>query len=277
MAYKCMDINNKMAIFVLSCDKYQDVWDEFFNLKDRYWKDSNFQWYLVTESVIYNRPGVITLNSEGNWSTRYRNAVNSVKAKYICSYLDDYFITDTIDNDRINHLVGFMEENKVSFLNMDDGFDHIQCTTGLKIYSDGFVEIPRHMPYGVDTAGAIWDREYLLEKLGEGDYSAWQFELERCNEAKTKEGLSGKLLLEQKQSLNICKIPVIIQGAYYPPAIRFFKKKGYNINCHNRRIMSQWDVFVYWLKRRCSKSKYGRKFLKWVGTHFFGLEFVSKN
>ncbi len=272
-----MAINEKMAIFVLSCDKYKDVWDEFFNLRDRFWNDCNFQWYLVTESLKYNRKGVITLNSEGDWSTRYRNAVKRVKSKYICSFLDDYFITENVNNDRINRLLEFMEDNKVSFLNMDDGFDHIQNTPGLQQFSEGYLIIPKHIEYGVDTAGAIWDRAYLLEKLGEGDYSAWQFELDRCNEAKTEEGLSGLLLLEQKQSLNISKIPVIIQGAYYPPAIKFFKKKGYNINCHGRRVMSQWDVFVYWLKRKFAKSKIGRKFLKWIGAKVFKIQFVSKD
>ena len=266
-----------MAIFVLTCDKYQDVWDEFFNLRDRYWANNNFQWYVVTEHLTCNRAGVKTINSIGDWSTRYRNAVNSVDAKYICSFLDDYFITEEVDNERINHLLDFMKEHQVSFLNMDDGFNHIQNTPNLNQYCEGFLEIPRHMAYGVDTAGAIWDRDYLLEKLGDGDYSAWQFELDRCNESKTEEGLSGKILLDQKQSLNISKIPVIIQGAYYPPAIKFFKKKGYNINCHDRRVMSQWDVFVYWLKRKFSRSKHGRRFLKWMGTKVFKIQFVSKD
>lgn len=272
-----MELNDKMAVFVLSCDKYHDVWDEFFNLKDRYWTNCNFQWYLITESLIYNRPDVKTLNFKGDWSTRLRNALNEVNNPYICTFLEDYFICDTIDNERINRLAHFMEEHKVSFLNMDDGFNHIQNTPNLEQYCEDILVIPNHMQYGVDTAGAIWNRDYLLEKLGEGDYSAWQFELDRCNEAKTEEGLTGKLLLDQKQSLNISKIPVIIQGAYYPPAIRYFKKKGYKINCRERRIMSQWDVFVYWLKRRCSHSKYGRKFMKWVGKHLFGLEFVSND
>lgn len=271
-----METNNKMAIFVLSCDKYQDVWDEFFNLRDRYWSDCNFQWYLVTESLTCNREGVKTLNFNGDWSTRFRNAVKSVDVKYICSFLEDYFITEKVDNERINRLVTFMEEHGVSFLNMDDGFNHIQKTPNIKQYCEGILEIPKHKKYGVDTAGAIWDRDYLLEKLGDGDYSAWQFELDRCNEAKSKEGLSGLLLLDQKQSLNISKIPVIIQGAYYPPAIKYFKERGYDINCHNRRIMSNWDVFVYWLKRKCGKLKHGRKFMKWVGTKFFKLQFVSE-
>lgn len=272
-----MELSDKMVIFVLTCDKYQDVWDDFFNLRDRYWSDCNFQWYIVTESLTCSRGGVQTLNSDGNWSTRYRNAVKIVNAKYICSFLDDYFITDKIDNERINHLVDFMEKHKVSYLNMDDGFDHIQKTPGLEQYCEDILMIPKHKKYGVDTAGAIWDREYLLEKLGDGDYSAWQFELDRCNEAESEEGLSGLLLLDQKQSLNISKIPVIIQGAYYPPALKYFKERGYVINCYERKIMTTWDVFVYWLKRKCAKLKYGRRFMKWVGTKFFKIQFVSKD
>lgn len=272
-----MEINNKMVIFVLSCDKYQDVWDEFFNLKDRFWADCNFQWYVITESLTCDREGVKTINSDGDWSTRFRNAVKSVDAKYICSFLEDYFITEKIDNGRINQLVEFMEKHKVSFLNMDDGFNHIQKTPNIKQYCEDILIIPKHMNYGVDTAGAIWNRNYLLEKLGDGDYSAWQFELDRCNEAKTEEGLSGLILLDQKQSLNISKIPVIIQGAYYPPALKYFEGLGYIINCHGRKVMSRWSVFIYWLKRKCSKSKHGRKLLKWVGNHVLGLQFVSKN
>ena len=271
-----MEINEKMAIFVLSCDKYQDVWDNFFELKDRYWKDCNFQWYLVTEHIIYNRPDVITLNNPGDWSTRLRNAVNRVKSRYICTFLEDYFICDTIDNKRINQLVDFMGKERVSFLNMDDGFNHIQNTPELSHYCEDMLIIPKHLEYGVDTAGAIWDRNYLLEKLGDGDYSAWQFELDRCIEAKTEEGLSGNLLLDQKQSLNISKIPVIIQGAYFPKALKYFKSIGYSVDCHNRRVMSKWDVFIYWLKQRCSRSKHGRRLMKWIGKNVLGLTFVSE-
>ena len=266
-----------MSIFVLSCDRYEDVWDNFFVIKDHYWPDCNFQWYLVTESKQYNRNNVITLNGEGNWSTRYRKAVEAVDSNYICSFLDDYFIDAKVDNDRINKLVEFMEENKVSFLNMDDGFNHIQKHPNLEQFSKDILVIPPHMKYAVDTAGAIWDRNYLLEKLGKGDYSAWQFELDRCIEATSEKGISGRILLDQKQSLHISKIPVIIQGAYYPPALKHFEQGGVFIDTKNRRIMSQWDVFVYWLKRKCAKAKHGRKLLKWVGTHVFNIQFVSKN
>ena len=272
-----MELNAKMVIMVLSCDKYEDVWDNFFSIKDKFWPDCNFQWYLVTESKHYHRNDVITINSEGNWSTRLRNAVRSVNSKYICTFLDDYFIVDAVDNGHINYLVDYVDEHKVSFLNMDDGFDHIQRNPGLQEYDDNLLIIPKHLHYGIDTAGAIWDKDFLLEKLGDGDYSAWQFELDRCIEADSPEGLDGLLLLDKKQSLNISKIPVIIQGAYYPPALKFFRDKGIQIDCRNRRIMSPWDVFVYWLKRKCAKAKHGRKFLKWVGTHVFKIQFVSKD
>lgn len=266
-----------MVIFVLSCDKYKDVWEEFFNLRDRYWPDANFSWYLVTESEVCDRKDVSTIVGGGDWSTRLRNAVNKVDAPYICTFLDDYFISSRVDNQLINDRLKLMMEYKVSFLNMDDGFDHIQKMPNLEAFCENVIRIPKHAAYGVDTAGAIWDRNYLLETLGDGDYSAWQFELDRCNEAKTEDGLKGLILLDKCQPLNISKIPVIIQGAYYPPALRFFKKKGYVVNCHGRRVMSSWDVFVYWLKRTCSKAKHGRKLMKWLGTRVLGIQFVSKD
>ncbi len=266
-----------MVVFVLSCDKYRDVWDEFFNLKDKFWPDSDFEWYVVTESVQYERDGVKTITGGGDWSTRLRNAVHAVKADYICTFLDDYFITENIDNQLIHDRVEFMRTHQVSFLNMDDGFDHIRHADGLEPFDKDFVKIPKHLAYGVDTAGAIWDREYLLQTLGDGDYSAWQFELDRCKEAASEEGLKGLILMDLLQPLHISKIPVIIQGAYYPPAIRFFKKQGYVINCHDRKVMSTWDVFVYWLKRKGSGMKHGRKFMKWVGRKVFGLTFVSED
>lgn len=272
-----MELNDKMSIFVLSCDKYEDVWDNFFAIKDKFWPDCNFKWYLVTESKQYHRKDVTTINASGNWSTRYRKAVEFVDTPYICSFLDDYFIVSPVDNQRINNLVDFLTIHKVSYLNLDDGFNHIQKTPNLQHFSEDIVVIPAHMKYGVDTAGAIWDRNYLLEKLGNGDYSAWQFELDRCIEADSEAGLNGTLLLDQKQSLNISKIPVIIQGAYYPPALEDFKKRGVIIDVKDRTVMSSWDVFVYWLKRRCAKAKHGRKFLKWVGTNVFNIQFVSKN
>lgn len=273
-----MEYNNKMSIVVLSCDAYSDLWDDFFNLKEKYWPNCNFQCYLVNNSKQYNREGIIVINGgDKDWSSRFRIAIEQIESPYICTFLEDYFISATIDNNLINELLDFSEENKVSFLNLDDGFQHIINLKNKEYYSHNQIIIPKHLKYGVDTAGAIWDKQYLLRKLGKGDYSAWQFEKDRCIEALSNEGIDGLILCDDRKPLNISVIPVVIQGKFYPPAIKFFKNKGYNINYSQRKIMTKKEIFMYKLKIRCAKIKYGRTLIKKIASTFLGYKFVTED
>ena len=218
-----MDIN--LSILVLSCDAYHDIWDNFFALKEKFWPDCPYKTYLVTESVDYCREGVQIIKAgNGNWSSRYRRAVESIPTPYICPFLEDFFISAPIDTSRIGEILDYVLKNDIDFLNMDDSFDNI-LSKNLEVVDCYYAKIPKHLLYGVDTATSIWKKSHLLKTIGEGDYSAWQFELDRCNEAKSIEGIPGKIYIDLRQSLNVTKIPVVIQGKYYPLAIKFFKKK----------------------------------------------------
>ncbi len=267
-----------LSILVLSCDNYHDIWDNFFDLKEKYWPDCPFQTYLVTESYNYHREGVTIIHAaEGNWSTRYRYAVSQIQTPYICPFLEDFFISDTIETSKIMEILQFVVKNKVDFINMDDGFCNILKRPNLQIVDQFYAIIPKHLPYGVDTAASIWNKEYLLKTLGEEDYSAWQFELDRCLEAKTTEGIAGNIYLDLRQTLNVSKIPVVIQGKYYPLALKFFKKKGFNINVGNRLIMTNFECIVYYMKRKGAGLKFGKKPLKYMAHKLFGMNFVSKD
>ena len=273
------EYKDKMAMLVLSCDKYSDIWNDFFNLKERFWPDCPFYWYIVTESLDYNRDHVSTIKcgNEMNWAGRFRKAVQTVGTPYIGLYLEDYFIKAPIDNTRILYLLNLMEKDKVSFLNMGNVFHHIVHLPNPQYYADHLIIIPQHLRYGIDTAAAIWDKEYLLEKLGTEDYSAWEFESDRCNEAASENGLEGLILCDDQLSFNVSEIPVVIQGDFYPDAIKFFKEEiGYEIQS-KRRVMSRLNVMKYKFKIKMSHAKHGRKFLKWIGAHVFGYHFFTED
>lgn len=271
--------SDKMVMLLLSCDKYSDVWDDFFNLKELFWPDCEYQWRIVTESKDYIRENVSTIKcgTELNWAGRFRKAVQSVDSPYIGIYLEDYFIKSPIDNAKIMGFVEMMEKDHVSFLNLGNVFHHILRQPNLEYYTEHLVKIPQHLRYGIDTAAAIWDKNYLLEKLGEGDYSAWKFESDRCAEAASEKGLGGLILCDDELSFNVSEIPVIIQGVFYPEAIKYFHDVvGYDI-LSKRKIMSKKDVMRYKFKTRMSHVKYGRKFLKWIGTHVMGYKFFTED
>lgn len=272
-----MEKDNRMSIFVLSCDKYSDVWDYFFMAKEQYWKDCKYDTYLVTERKSYNRDGVKVLNFEGDWSTRLRKAAESVNSKYICIYLEDSLIHEPINNQIIEDDIDFAEKNHVDFFNLEDPFDVKAKIKDKEYVSDHIYKIPAHTPYGVDTAAAMWDREYLIKMLGTEDYNAWKFEMIFCDLAKTEEGTPGVLLCDDRKPLNVTPVPVVIFGRYFPPAIKYFKKKGIIIKPEGRGVMSYWDVFLYRSKQYFSGATHGRKILKWIGHNIFGLDFVSKD
>lgn len=267
----------QLSLLVLSCDKYSDLWDDFFNLKDRFWPDCEFKWYIVTETNDFNRPDVdvIKCGKDLNWAGRVRYAVNLLDTQYIGIFLDDYFIKSTINNTRIKEYLDIMISDKVSFLNLGNVFHHITNLPDKKYYKDHLIIIPNHLKYGIDTSAAIWDREYLLEKLGDEDYSAWKFEVDRCEEASTEAGFGGLILCDDLLSFNVSEIPVVIQGTLYPEAIKYFASNlGYNIQSQRKR-MSYVNVLRYKLKVRMSRVKRGHRFLKWIGSHLLGYKFFS--
>lgn len=271
--------NEKLTMLLLSCDRYSDVWDDFFNLKERFWPDCEYQWRIVTESKDYTRESVSTIKCgfELNWAGRFRKAVQSVDSPYIGIYLEDYFIKSPIDNAKIKGFVDLMEKDNVSFLNLGNVFHHILRQPNLEHYTEHLVKIPQHLRYGIDTAAAIWDKNYLLEKLGGGDYSAWKFESDRCAEAASEKGFGGLILCDDELSFNVSEIPVIIQGMFYPEAIKYFREVvGYDI-LSRRKVMSKKDVLKYKFKTKMSHATHGRKVLKWIGTHVMGYKFFTED
>ena len=273
------EYDENLSILVLSCDAYSDLWEDFFNLRDKYWIDNTIRWYIVTESKDYKRNGVsmIHCGKDMNWAGRFRRAVEIVTTPYVGIFLEDYFITDMVNINRVKSLVELMKQEGVSYLNVGDVFGNIIHMSNKEYYADNLIRIPNHMRYGISTVSAIWERTFLLQKLGDGDYSAWQFEIDRCHEAASPQGLGGFLLCDEKRSFNVSTIPVVIQGKFYPEAITYFKHRGYNIDTSKRAIMSIKQVFLYKLKARMSKIKFLRKQLKWIGSNILGLRFFTKD
>ena len=265
-----MESKDKMTMLVLSCDKYSDLWDDFFTIRDMFWPDCPYKWYVVTESVDYSHKGVevIKCGRELNWAGRFRKAVQNVTSNYIGLFLDDYFITETINTNLIQELLNSMEKDNISLINTSDVFHTILDNKKLQYYAPHLIRIPDNLPYGISTASAIWNRDYLLDKIGEGDYSAWQFEIDRYNEAKTV-GYGGLLLCDDRMPFHVSEIPVVTQGMYTPASIKYFAKKGVTINSNGRAVMSTWDYFIFNLKLKLSKVKTGKRFFRWIGKTFF--------
>lgn len=275
-------MENKLSILVLSCDEYCDIWNDFFSLRDTFWPNTDMKWYLVTESINFSHPNVEVIHTgKGlNWTGRLRHAVNYVNTKYIGWYLEDFFITEKVDNSLIFQLVEKMDDENIDYINMSDVFySLVKMPEKHEYYDKHLLIIPNHKKYGISTASALWRGSYLLDILGNDDKNAWEFEIDLCKKAISKEGFSGRIFCDDRMPFNVTKIPVVIQGKYNPKAIEYFARKGFRIHVGNRGLMSKKDVFVFEFNDAVRKIlrdyPHLSKVIKWLAQNIFRIKFFT--
>ena len=186
----------------------------------------------------------------------------------MCLLLEDFFISDKVDNGEIEKIVDFMEKENIVYYKLQ---------TFSKLKSDKYKKIPYlteikdDKKYGVSLLAAIWKKEDLLKMIGGGDYNAWRFEIMR-NEEKSH-NLSGKCVYDNRDVLHICH--GVVKGKYLPQAIKAMKKKGYILNSSNEReILSFKERFEFklklYIKNMCPESLYDtvKKTGKKIGFRF---------
>lgn len=268
-------ITDQLSILVMSCDKYYGIWDDFFNLKEKFWPDCPYKTYLATDSREYAREGVETIHF-GNireWSKCVRSAVSSIKTPYVCLWLEDALICRKIDSAVIESDLEYVLDNRVDYFcieikrrfnpaEMSEVAPHIRV-------------IDPHQRYGVDTAVAIWERNYFLDKLKK-DCDAWQFEVDRCSEAASPDGIKGITLYDERHPANVSEVEVLRRGELRPEAIAFFESIGYHLNTEDLPIMSKWNVFKEKVRQKASRIRFGRRILKRIGK-FLGFYIYTEN
>ena len=142
-----------MKILVMSCDKYEICWEPFFKLLDKYYK-GHPETYLLTETK--NCPYCKTINIQGSWTKRFKEALKQIDDNEILVMLDDFFIRKPVDIDRIN---------KIKFT------DDIICYNFELEYREPLIELKEwdiqknNQEYLNSCQPTIWNKKLLIERL----------------------------------------------------------------------------------------------------------------
>jgi hypothetical protein len=267
-------MDKKLSILIFSCDAYSDLWDNFFDCFEKFWHNNNYQCYLVNNFKNYERSGVNVLNAgSGDWSSRAKYALENVPSKYVLTFLEDYYLCDLVTSNEICNVVDYVINNKVDYYQLDktDKEDYFRWLTHDQ--KDYLFEIPKTRNYWVDTSVSIWDKSFFLELLGNEDYSAWKFELDRNIDAKYPKRYSDKICLFDCRSLITVRM-MVTQGKYDPDSLKLIELKYKKLEIGSRSIMSNKEVWRSKTIRFFSKMRYGRKITKYIARKL-GVKFVS--
>jgi hypothetical protein len=166
-----MNSSQKIAILVLSCDKYQSLWRLFFKRIHYFWPDCKYPLYLVTNHLTYDDNNVHTLKvgEDVDWTSNLLKALSFIEEDIILMLIEDAPLDAPVDSLRIDCLIDLFVKNSMCKLNLNNSLES-KKDVGL------FREVPPGAIYRTSLVPCLW-RKKVLESLLKRGESAWDFEI----------------------------------------------------------------------------------------------------
>ena len=266
---------NDVSVLIIGFDGYKDVWDHDIELMNKYWPDRP-RTYLANSMLNPNYENVEIINAGSNseWSKKVQVALNKIETTYVMLLLEDFFITDYVDNQQLESVMKMVETDGIKFYQILVQLVKQSWEKG-KPYKGNkeIIIIPSDKKYGINLQAAIWNKEFLRQTVGTGNYNAWEFEV---NQLGTEDYNKEKIeyLIDTRNILNITH--AVVQSKYLRSAKRKLRKLGIEISESERAQLCMLDNFKYELKlfMYSATPKVLVKPFKAVG-RFFKVDFVT--
>ncbi len=242
---------SEIAVLVVSCDKYSDLWRPFFTLFFRYWHSCPYPVYLLTNHQLYpdNRVTVLNIGEDVDWSSSLIKVLAELPQPYVLVLLEDYLFTDHTDTSRIQALAACMKQKNAACLRL------YPCPgPNVPLPDDSEVgEISKRALYLVSTQAALWNKRVLAGLLKSGE-SAWRFEIEGSRRA-------AEIALPFLSVKRTSPYPMpyfctgVVKGKWLRDAVNLCAKEGIRVDLAIRPLENPIDRFMRtWIYSAIVKS-----------------------
>ena len=211
-----------LDVLVMSCDSYNDTWLPFSILYNKYFPN-NYKTYIVTETKTCSY--FDTIKKTGAWTKRLREALCELDSEYVLLMLDDYFIHDKVDLERIKETLRLFDDKTATF-NFE--LDYRPS----KQYYENWNKQFNNQAYLNSTQPSIHNRLKLIERLDK-DQTPWEWELTKLDSKYYFFINDGKPIINTGYDLNH-KPWGIVQGKWSRETKELFDKEGIKIDYEKR-------------------------------------------
>ncbi|MBU1011373.1 MAG: hypothetical protein KKG99_00085 [Bacteroidetes bacterium] len=238
-----MDTKKKIAVLVLSCDKYSDLWPTFFNLFERFWPNCPYDVYLQTNYLVYQggkNVKSLTIGIDKTWSDGLKKSLmNLTKYEYVLILLEDMFLSANIDDNTLELIIDqfiIMDGNFITLINEPKPDRPVNKHFGI---------ISKNAMYRSTTTASLWKQSVLLDLLDDTE-NAWQFEKVGSKRSDKYEGFYSV-------NQDVFKfIHGVIKGKWTRKAKRDLQKLNVNLNS-KRETFSLLEEIKFWSYKRIRK------------------------
>ncbi len=241
MPDKNLSAASELAVLVLSCDRYADLWPPFFALFKKYWPDCPYPVYLGANTRAYADGKVTSLGTgaDENWSDSARAIVSQIPEPYVLILLEDFLLTQPVDSGLMAQCLGWMKELDAGYMRLKPYPPPDRRIAGIPLVG----EIETGAPYRVSLMAAIWEKDTFLQALKSGE-SAWQMELlgsARSGQLKKRFFCTWRPVIHYLGGVTF--------GKWLPAAVKFCRKEGIALDLAARGQMSTAQILTRNLRK----------------------------
>jgi len=236
--------DNNIALLVVSCDAYKDLWRPFFHCLFKYWPDCPYNVYLGTNNLDIEdkRVKVLKIGKYVSWTDNVKKMIDAIPEAFILLFLEDYLLAGQVNTFEIERLFSLVLKDEIKCLKL---FDPSQQKK-LSNRENGLAMISAKDAYCVNTAIAIWCKKTLVSLLKPG-YSPWQFEFQNSYDCQCANKLPGKFSVTYASPFII--IHGIFGGKWSRKAEKHCIINGISIDKTKRGVMTIREILQLKIKK----------------------------
>ncbi len=243
--------SKKLAIVGIFYDGYYDVWEDFLELKERFWKDCPYPLYIINQckKLSFKKKydvTVINAGADAEYSKKVQTALEKIDADYLLLLLEDFFMSHEIVGGVLDETIKLMVEHDVKYYTMP--LSEFLVIGGGKIFNgiSYIYDISPKRKYTLSCQPAIWEKNFLRKSIGTGNYNAWIFEgmYLKSQKAHTEEFLKQCKI----DSRNILGLKHgVLQGYLFPNLVKYYTSIGYQLK-NKRPILPKSIRMKRWIR-----------------------------
>lgn len=165
--------NNKVALLVHSCDRYELLYKGFEAFFLRYW-DFNIpcSYYFATEEKKVVIKGFENIQSgKGQWTDRLVVLLNSIPEDYVLYFQEDMWLNKDVNEAFFKQLFELTMQNQWKQVKLHSS--EVYKTIPTDIFIEGFniakVDIEAS-DYLMSHQATLWNKQFLLQQLPKGEH-----------------------------------------------------------------------------------------------------------
>jgi hypothetical protein len=162
----------KIAVLVVSCDKYSDIWNLFFKKFNEYWPDCPYKIYLGTNFLKCDNANVETINigDDVSYSDNLIKMMDQIESDYIIMWVDDLMLTSSVKTNQLREIVDYSIQQNLDFVKLLPNFPYSYIEE-----KHGIGRLPNGIKYQV-TIGISIIKKSFMKTVTSGGKTAWELE-----------------------------------------------------------------------------------------------------